>query len=88
VSFAQLGYHARFRLTDYRDRIELEKAEFIDAFFNSKSNVYICGSPQLSDGVKRAFVSIWAEHEGKTEEEAREWMRNDGKDRFATDVFL
>lgn len=60
----------------------------MDSFFNHKSKVYICGSPQLSDGVKKAIVSIWSEHEGKTDEEGWEWMRGDGKERFAIDVFL
>lgn len=42
----------------------------------------------MSDGVKSAIVGIWAEHEAKTEEEGWEWMRGEGKERFATDVFL
>lgn len=71
-----------------RDRLEIEKHEIIDAFFRDRSKVYICGSPQLSDGVKRAFVSIWAGHESKTEKEGWEWMLGEGKERFATDVFL
>ena len=73
---------------DCRDRILSEKAEFIDAFFNRGAKVYICGSPQLSEGVKEAIVSIWAEYEGKTGEEGWEWVRGEGKERFATDVFL
>jgi len=71
-----------------RDRILSERAEFIDAFFKQGSKVYICGSPQLSEGVKQAIVSIWSEYEGKTEEEGSEWMRGEGKERIATDVFL
>ena len=65
-----------------------EKTGFINSFFGDGAKVFICGSPQLSDGVKKAIVFIWAEHEGKTDEEGWEWMRGDGKDRFATDVFL
>jgi len=73
---------------DCRDRIISERAEFIDAFLKQGSKVYICGSPQLSEGVKQAIVSIWSEYEGKTEEEGWEWMRGEGKERIATDVFL
>jgi len=71
-----------------RDQILSERAEFIDAFFRRGSKVYICGSPQLSKGVKQAVASIWADHEGKTISEGWEWMRGEGKERLATDVFL
>lgn len=78
-----------YHWTDHiRNRIIAERADFVDSFFKHGAKVYICGSPQLSDGVKQAVVTIWSEHEGKTEEEGWEWMRADGKDRFATDVFL
>jgi hypothetical protein len=73
---------------DCRDRIISERAEFIDAFFKQGSKVYICGSPQLSEGVKQAIASIWSEYEGKTKEEGWEWMRGEGQERIATDVFL
>jgi sulfite reductase alpha subunit-like flavoprotein len=85
---AHLSSSLQLEADDCRDRIKSEKAEFIDAFFRQGSKVYICGSPQLSEGVKQAVVSIWAEHEGKTEEEGWAWMRGKGMERFATDVFL
>lgn len=65
-----------------------ERKAFVASFFDEGAKVYICGSPALADAVKKTVVAIWAEHEGRSEDEGWEWMRGEGKDRFATDVFL
>lgn len=75
-------------LTGSRDRIQSDTAEFSRLFFDQGAKVYICGSPQLSEGVKKTIVTIWADHESKSEDAGWEWMRGEGRDRFATDVFL
>lgn len=86
--FAERGYLEPAQLTPgYRDRILHDKTAF-QAAFDAGAKVYICGSPNLADGVKLAIVKLWAQMHGKSEEEAWEWMRGDGWDRFATDVFI
>lgn len=65
-----------------------DKEAFVRSFFDDGAKVFICGAPVLAEGVKKAIVAIWAEHEGKTAEQGWEWMRGEGSDRFATDVFL
>ena len=50
--------------------------------------MYICGSPALAEGVKKAMIRVWCERKGKDEVTGREWLNSLGKDRLATDVFI
>lgn len=41
----------------------------------------------MAEEMNEVFVTIWIEKTGKYEEEAREWLRGVGNERFAGDVF-
>jgi sulfite reductase alpha subunit-like flavoprotein len=70
----------------YRDRISYDRADIRELFVQG-AKVYLCGSPALADGVKKACIRLYAEEKNASEEDAQEWFKDVESQRFATDVF-
>lgn len=70
------------------ERIWAEREECA-RLFGEGARILLCGSAgKLARSTAETLKRIWLEHnEGKTEEEAEEWLQRQKEDRYVTDVF-
>jgi len=74
-----------------QDRMLKDKQDIVD-LWEQGAKVFLCGSPGMVEGVKKAAVQLvgeYKEREGSqaTEEESETWLRGLRNERISVDVF-
>lgn len=71
----------------YVQHLLWKERESVRGLWEKGAMIYVCGSGKMSEEVNEVLERVWVEKTGKSEEDAREWLRGIRNERFASDVF-